>query len=134
VRTEWDAHDLTTKSGIKVEVKSAAYVQAWAQKRPSPIRFRIAPSKAWSAETGIFDTVLRRQAQVYVFALLDEKDPARVNPRDLDQWRFFVLATSVLDERVPGQKAIALSRIVELGARQVGFEEVGAGVEGAVRD
>ncbi len=31
VRVEWDAYDLRTPSGIKVEVKSAAYVQSWRQ-------------------------------------------------------------------------------------------------------
>ena len=31
VRTEWDSFDLTTPEGVPVEVKSAAFVQSWAQ-------------------------------------------------------------------------------------------------------
>ena len=34
-REEWDAYDIETKEGIKIEVKSAAYIQTWAQNKPS---------------------------------------------------------------------------------------------------
>lgn len=37
-RSEWDAYDVVTPDGIRVEVKSSAYVQAWAPARPSSIR------------------------------------------------------------------------------------------------
>ncbi len=29
LRDEWDAYDLTTSDGIRIEVKSAAYIQSW---------------------------------------------------------------------------------------------------------
>lgn len=32
LRTEWDAYDLVTAEGIKIEIKSAAYLQSWKQK------------------------------------------------------------------------------------------------------
>src|SRR5690606_8699094 len=32
IRDEWDAYDLKTEEGIKIEVKSAAYIQCWNQK------------------------------------------------------------------------------------------------------
>jgi len=32
VRTQWDAYDIKTESGIRIEVKSAAYLQSWSQK------------------------------------------------------------------------------------------------------
>ena len=31
VRSEWDAYDLQTTSGLKLEVKSSAYLQSWRQ-------------------------------------------------------------------------------------------------------
>src|SRR5688572_14217882 len=37
LRDEWDAFDLITNSGIKIEVKSAAYIQSWNQKQFSKI-------------------------------------------------------------------------------------------------
>ena len=54
VRTEWDAYDLRAESGIKVEVKSAAYLQSWAQAEHSTIRgspFKIKVRQQEHAET-----------------------------------------------------------------------------------
>jgi len=41
VRDEWAPCDLLTDDGIRIEVKSAAYVQSWHQKAHSPIVFSI---------------------------------------------------------------------------------------------
>jgi hypothetical protein len=43
-RTEWDAYDLKTPEGIKVEVKSAAYLQSWQQSAHSKVCFDIRPT------------------------------------------------------------------------------------------
>jgi len=51
-RIEWDKVDLRVgRIGVDrfgVEVKSAAYVQAWKQTRPSEIAFDIAPTMGWT--------------------------------------------------------------------------------------
>ena len=99
VRSEWDAFDLTM-ADTKVEVKSAAYLQSWHQNRLSDIGFSIAPSKAWNADSNSFEETSRRQADVYVFCLLSHQDKKTVDPLDLDQWRFFVLPTSHLDQEL----------------------------------
>ena len=39
VREGWAAWDLTTPGGVRVEVKTAAYLQSWAQKELSKISF-----------------------------------------------------------------------------------------------
>lgn len=43
-RSEWDAYDIETKEGIKIEVKSSAFIQTWHQKRLSSIQFSIRPT------------------------------------------------------------------------------------------
>lgn len=55
IRNEWDAYDLKTKEGIKIEVKSSAYIQSWNQKDYSPISFSIKPARYWDAATNIQD-------------------------------------------------------------------------------
>jgi len=40
VRDEWGAYDLKMPEGIKIEVKSAAYIQSWNQSKLSAISFR----------------------------------------------------------------------------------------------
>lgn len=39
LREAWDNWDVTTTSGIKVEVKSSAYLQSWRQRKHSSIVF-----------------------------------------------------------------------------------------------
>ncbi|RPK61828.1 hypothetical protein EES43_14965 [Streptomyces sp. ADI96-02] len=51
-RVEWDTVDVRTPEGCRVEVKSAAYLQSWAQKALSKISFSIAPATGWDASTG----------------------------------------------------------------------------------
>jgi len=74
VRTEWDAYDLTGPGGIRIEVKSAAFIQSWSQKDYSKPLFSIRKARYWDAETGEMATEAGRAADVYVFALLGEKD------------------------------------------------------------
>lgn len=45
LRDEWDAYDLITENGIKIEVKSAAYIQCWNQKSFSTISLSIKPAR-----------------------------------------------------------------------------------------
>lgn len=43
-RIMWQPYDLLYKD-IKIEVKSAAYVQSWESKHPDRVTFRIAPAR-----------------------------------------------------------------------------------------
>lgn len=69
VQIGWAAWDLTYK-GIKIEVKSSAYIQSWFQKKFSSITFGIGKSRTWNKKTNQYDDVLKRQADIYVFAIL----------------------------------------------------------------
>jgi hypothetical protein len=108
VRTEWDAYDLRTRTGATVEVKSAAYLQTWSQNILSPISFGIAPTKAWDPKTNTSAKEARRQADVYVFAHLDEKDKTRFDPLDVGQWTFYVLPTAIPNDRLSAPRLHAL--------------------------
>ncbi|MEH0471693.1 hypothetical protein QA943_23130 [Streptomyces sp. B21-097] len=112
-RTEWDTVDIRTPEKRRVEVKSAAYLQSWAQPRPSKIEFGIAPASGWDAQTGVTSAEVMRRSDVYVFCLLHHQDKQTLDPLDLDQWTFYVLPTRVLDERCPTQRSIRLSSLVE---------------------
>lgn len=70
VRDSWAAYDLITADGLKIEVKSAAYLQSWAQKKASAIIFSCPEKRGWNADTGEFAGERTRHADVYVFALL----------------------------------------------------------------
>src|SRR5262249_23331500 len=111
VRNEWDAIDLLTPEGFKVEVKSAAHVQSWFQSRLSKIVWRIPPARAWDAATNLQSSEVRRQADVYVLALLRHEDKLTIDPLNVQQWCFFVVPTSVLDARARSQNCISLESV-----------------------
>lgn len=107
-REEWAAWDLTMPEGIKVEVKSAAYVQSWHQDRLSTINFNTPKTRAIDPLTNRQDGDLKRHADVYVLALLSHQDKPTIDPLDLRQWQFFVVPTAVLDARTRSQTSITL--------------------------
>lgn len=127
-RTEWDAFDVLSEEGIKIEVKCSAYLQTWTQRQFSNIQFDIAPRKAWDAKTNLYAENKRRSADVYVFCLFACQDAEHADPLDLSQWEFYVLGTQVLNDRVPHQKKIGLKSLLHLGARKSDF----AALHGAV--
>lgn len=129
VRDEWGAFDLTTPTGIKVEVKSAAFVQSWSQQKLSTICFKVPETRAWDPETNRQGEVARRQADVYVFALLAHRDKETVDPMDVGQWRFYVLPTSVLDRRTRSQHSISLKTLENLSKGTVAYSDLAQSVE-----
>jgi hypothetical protein len=130
-RDEWAAYDLVTSSGIKVEVKSAAYVQSWFQKTFSSISFSTKKTLAWDPATNRQSSIPCRQADVYVFALLAHKDKPTVSPLDVSQWQFYVLATRILDARTRSQHSITLRTLEKLSEGPLKFDEVKQAVENA---
>ncbi len=130
IRDEWGAYDLITQGGLRIEVKSAAYVQSWQQSGLSKISFKVPKTFGWDKETNKFDKEKKRQADVYVFALLSHKDKKTVNPLDISQWKFFVLPTKVLDERERSQHSITLLSLKKL-TDSVSFFELGQAVDKA---
>lgn len=121
VRDEWAAYDLETPQGIKVEVKSSAYLQSWAQRQPSNVIFSVRKARAWDPDSNRQAPVSTREADVYVFALLAHLDKATIDPLDLDQWEFYVLPTAVLNERTRSQHSITLKSLQRINAGPVQF-------------
>ena len=133
IREEWAAFDLQTASGIKVEVKSSAYIQSWHQDQYTRISFRVPKTLEWIKETSRQSTHATRQADVYVFALLAEFNQERLNPLDVSQWEFYILSTSVLNKRKRSQHSITLPSLKKL-TQSLKFNELRTAIEKASRD
>jgi hypothetical protein len=90
-RVEWDACDLVTPEGVRIEVKSGSYRQVWHKGHPpSKIVFSGLRARPWSADTG-YSPAPSCNAHLYVFCVQTETDLARWDAFDLNQWRFYVL-------------------------------------------
>lgn len=114
IRDEWSAYDLQTADGIKIEVKSSAYLQSWDQKKVSSVRFGIPETREWDYGVGKYAEVCKRQADVYVFCLLHHQDKLTVNPLNLNQWKFYVVATGNLNLSLAGAKSISLKALQKI--------------------
>jgi hypothetical protein len=114
VRNEWDAFDLITPSGIKLEIKSAAYLQSWHQKIFSKISFSIKLARHWDSLTNVLAAEAKRHADVYVFCLLKHEVKQTVNPLNLDHWDFYVLSTHELNNYTRSQHSITINSLQKL--------------------
>jgi hypothetical protein len=124
VRISWDSFDLLVDNSIKVEVKSSAYLQSWKQTKFSKPIFGIAKTKAWDYINNTYENQSKRQADIYVFALLSHLDKVTLNPLDLQQWEFYVLSTRLIDIKMNNNKTISLERIIDIGATRCYFESL----------
>lgn len=123
-RKEWEPFDLQTRDGTKVEVKSAAYLQSWHQRNDTKIKFRIAPTKYWDSNEGVYMGPIRRQSDVYVFAVLANKNPKTIDPLDLSQWEFYVMATGKIDKTKSSQRTISMGVLEKMGARRSDYRGI----------
>jgi|TARA_B100000315_G_scaffold256109_1_gene301224 hypothetical protein len=112
VRNSWGAYDIDAPDGMKIEVKSAAYVQSWYQKHLSNIQFGIRKTLEWIPERNEFGKERKRHSDIYVFCLLTQKEKRLVNPLDLDQWEFYVILTSLLDGEFGDRQSISLNQVM----------------------
>jgi 8-oxo-dGTP diphosphatase len=75
-------------------------------------------------------TEVRRQAHIYVFCLLHHQlKDLSFNPLNLDQWTFYILHTSVLNEKFPQQKSLSLKSLENLNPSVAKYEEIKSCVE-----
>jgi len=123
VRVDWDAFDVAYQN-VKIEVKSSAYIQSWFKDKHSKISFDIAPKRVFCYETNCYSVEVKRQSDLYIFCLLDHKDKDSVNPLNLEQWKFYVLPTSVLNEKAEYQKSITLNSLLTLNPLVCKFAEL----------
>lgn len=121
VRESWLAWDLTTDDGVKIQVKSAAFIQSWHQNKLSDIEFRVSPKRGWNPDTNSVEIVPKHHADMYVFALLAHTDKATVDPYDLRQWKFYVLPTQKLCERTRSPQSIILRSLEILAGPPTDF-------------
>jgi hypothetical protein len=122
-RREWSAWDLTSPEGIKIEVKSAAYLQSWTQRKLSDIVFSIRPARPWSGVTGKMAEQPQRLADVYVFCLLKHTDKETLNPLDLRQWDFYVLSVTDVNNYQRSKTSITLASLEKI-APAIPFEKL----------
>ena len=118
---------------MRVEVKSASYLQSWYHKALSRIVFTIRPTRAWTAETNAWAADSQRQADVYVFCVLAHQEKMSLDPLNLDQWTFWVLPSAVLNAQVAMQKTLSLSGLLKLHPVQTTYDTLASTIAQVAR-
>jgi hypothetical protein len=127
-RDAWSKYDLEYRS-TGIEVKSASYHQRWYQAKQSGISYKIPKTLGWEAETNKQEQQARRQADIYVLSLLAEKDRAKVDPLELEQWRFWVIPTRFFDSRKRSQHSITFNSLLREVGEPLKFSQVKQAVD-----
>jgi len=127
-RIEWDAYDIFTPEGIRVEVKSAGYLQTWAQRRLSRISFGSMKGRTWAPETGE-SAEATLNADVYVFAIQTATSHDAYDPLDVDQWQFYVVGRAAIE--TTGYSSIGLPTLRILSDGPVEYADLADAVRAA---
>lgn len=114
LRDEWSAYDLETPTGIKLEIKSAAYIQSWFQRSLSKISFSTKAALSWDNVTNKQSEIKKRNADVYVFCLLHHETKQTIDPLNMNHWEFYVMATKELNDYSRSQHSITLKSLQNL--------------------
>jgi hypothetical protein len=127
VRNECAPFDLETKDGMKIEVKSFSPFQSGSQGH-SKLSSSIGPAHSGNDATGKFDEEIEHQADVYVLCVLGDRetDKDKVDPLNLDQWDFYVMKASLLNEESPTQTTIGEASLNKPDLIKVNYAELGA--------
>ena len=122
-RQPWDAFDLKTKDGKRIEVKTTAYLQAWTYNKKVLPKFVIAQRRLWTESEGQTKTP-EFNADIYVLCYFNEKDRDNADPRNLDQWNFWVFSQKEIIKLLNGKKSISIKKLEESGIKSLDFNEL----------
>ena len=116
-RIEWHPHDVETADGLRVEVKSGAYLQSWPQRALSRITFGSLNAGLLDETTNSYSAERGYNADVYVFAVLRATEHAAYDALDTASWDFWVAPRNVIAST--GQRSLTLRRVEKLAAGPV---------------
>lgn len=114
-RINWENADLRYRKK-KIAIRSSAYVEHWKQKRPRRLSFDVSPKKGLDAKTEESVTFRNRHPEIYVFAVVNEKDLKKIDLLNLDQWQFYIVDTDRLDEHHYDTRKLGIRALQKLAS------------------
>lgn len=114
-RIYWENSDLRYRKK-KIALRTSAYIEHWKQKRPKRLSFDIAPKKGIDAPTEESLTFRNRYPEIYIFAVLNEKELRKIDVLDLDQWHFYIVRTEALDEHHHDDRRLGIRALQKLAS------------------
>lgn len=122
IRVSWDNYDVLAPDGTRIEVKASAYLQSWTQKRHSQIVFGRLSGLEFDATRNEFGTERRVRADVFVFCVHTERDPAIYDALDVSKWEFYVIDAQAIHEA--GTRTVGINWVRAQAGEPVSFERL----------
>ena len=110
----WQPFDVIY-GAYRIEVKSSAFVHSTTTDKLSRPVFNISKRQVFLDETKW--TQPKRNSDYYIFALFACKDVREADTMKLDQWEFYIVPTSYLNENYDNSKTISLSVVQSIGKK-----------------
>jgi hypothetical protein len=129
VRVAWDNYDVISPEGIRIEVKSSAYLQSWAQKRHSKLSFGHLSGREFDQTTGEYGADRAFRADVFVFAVQNQQDPAGYDGLDMNCWEFYSVPGETV--RQNAARSVGIGWVKRQAGEPVGVDELAAAIRTA---
>ena len=126
----WTLWDMTYRN-VKIEIKATAYYHLWNEglKVSKQRVFSIAKANGKYDLDVCGNDDFCRQNDIYVFCLNLGETKELSYPLNLDNWEFFVVPTSFINEKCNDNKTISLNRIKKLGFEGVRYDRIKAEID-----
>jgi len=125
----WTLWDMNYR-GKKVEIKETAYYHSWRTDGKVSALRTFGIEEAYTRYKDKTST-LKRQSDVYVFCLNTGNTQEESHPMKLENWRFWVVPTTIINEVCGKAKRISLERVKKITRQPngIGYMELRAAVD-----
>ena len=129
----WTLWDVTYRSK-RIEVKETSYYHSFNKdgkiSKNRTFGITMANGSYDLAKSG--NSLLCRQNDIYVFCLNTGETSETSYPLDLNNWEFYVVPTSIINEKCGNNKTISLGRIKSLGFIPKKYNELRKEIDNAI--
>lgn len=121
----WTLWDVSYR-GTRIEVKATAYYHLWNDKSAISKQRTFGITKAnGSYDSGVSgNNEFCRQNDIYVFCLNTGETKEDSNPLNLDNWEFYIVPTSFINENCKDNKTISLGKIKSFGFKAKKYDQI----------
>lgn len=121
----WTLYDISYRKR-RIEVKESSYYHAWqTDEEPKSMQRVFGITKANSNhEKPNEENRYERQNDVYVFCLNTGFTKEEAFPLNLNNWKFYIVPTSFINEKCGDNKSISLSKIKKFGFTSKSYDEI----------
>ena len=129
----WTLWDITYRD-VKIEVKATAYYHLWNdQVKISKQRtFGITKANGAYDSSVCGNNEICRQNDIYVFCLITGETKETSYPLNLDNWEFYIVPTSFINEHCQDNKTISLGRIKSFGFEAKKYDQIKSEIDSII--